>query len=155
MSATKHKAEASHADNWRKQSDVVTHNDVINAYIKGKEAGRDEAKLAMRKLFNDNLEKAQSKSEELLLALKKIGVTVDTMHIKADTITTFNTLLITTHDDYVSEKMLTAIKKGRELKTKTDSDDFNINFYFTYRADSLNQGCIESDGYFLRYNANA
>ncbi len=141
-------------EHWRQQYDAVTHNDVIDAYLKGKQAGKDEAKIAMIKLFELNLGKAQQKTVELFEAIKSMGFGIDSIHLKADNITNFMALIITEYNDYVNERFLEAITISRELKTKTDSEDFTLNFYFTYQADSLNEHSLASDGYFLKYNVS-
>lgn len=141
-------------ENWRQQYDAVTHNDVIDAYLKGKQAGKDEAKLAMIKLFESNLSKAQQKSEELYSKFKEMGLSLNSIHLKADTLTTFMALIVADVNDYVSERFVEAITLSRELKQQTDTVDFNINFYFTYHADTLNESCLDADGYFLKYNGH-
>lgn len=139
-------------ENWRQQYDAVTHNDVIDAYLKGKQAGKDEAKIAMIKLFELNLAKAQEKSEQLYDELKGMGLAINSLHLKADNLTNFMALIVTDLKDYLDEKFLGAITASRQLKAQSDSDDFTLNFYFTYHAETLNEQCLDSDGYFLRYN---
>lgn len=151
---TKTKSYVQPQENWRQQYDAVTHNDVIDAYLKGKEAGKDGAKIAMIKLFELNLGKAQEKSEQLYEGLKGMGFTINSIHLKADNLTNFMALIVADFDDYVSEKFLKAISKSRELKLQSDSEDFTLNFYFTYHADTLNERCLDSDGYFLKYNGH-
>jgi hypothetical protein len=141
-------------ENWRQQYDAITHNDVIDAYLKGKQAGKDEAKIAMIKLFEVNLGKAQEKSEQLYDDLKEMGFTINSIHLKADTLTNFMALIVADMNDYVSEKFLNAITTSRELKKQSDSEDFTLNFYFTYHAETLNEHCLDSDGYFLKYNGH-
>jgi hypothetical protein len=154
QSAIHTKSSVKKQENWQQSKDVITHNDVIDAYLKGKEVGRDESKLAMNKLFQDNLTKAQDNSEKLNKYLKDIGIGISEIHLKADSLTDFMALVIASEEDYVSEKFLKAISLGREIKTYSHSDDFNINFYFTYQADTLNENCLHADGYFLKFNAN-
>lgn len=141
-------------ENWYQSSDVVTHNDVIDAYLKGKEVGRDETKLAMNRLFQTNLSKAQENSEKLNTFLKKLGIEVSEIHLKADNLTDFMGLVIARQEDYVSDNFLKAIRAAREIKTYSSSDDFSINFSFTYMAKTLDENCLNADGYFLKYYAN-
>jgi hypothetical protein len=139
-------------ENWRQQYDAVTHDDVIDAYLKGKQAGKDEAKIPMIKLFEQNLNKAQEKSEELYQEIKTLGFNIDSIHLKADNVTNFMALVIADFKDYVNEEFLKAIAISRQLKNSNDAEDFTLNFYFTYHAETLNEHCLESDGYFLKYN---
>ncbi len=155
MQTTTHtKSSVKKQDNWLQSKDVITHNDIIDAYLKGKEVGRDEAKLAMNKLFQDNLTKAQDNSEKLNQYLKEIGIGINEIHLKADSLTDFMALVIAKQEDYVSEDFLKAISLGRQIKTYSHSEDFTINFYFTYQAETLNEHSLHADGYFLKYNAN-
>lgn len=142
-------------ESWRQADDVITHNDVIDAYLRGKQVGRDETKLAMNKLFETNLKKAQVNSEKLFATLKEMGIVISSMHLKAENLTDFMALIIASPDDYVDEKFLKAINASREIKQESSADDFNINFYFTYKADTLNEQCLDADGYFLKYYAHA
>jgi hypothetical protein len=142
-------------ENWQQLDDVVTHNDVIDAYLRGKEVGRDEAKLAMYKLFQANLTKAQDNSEKLNDYLKTIGIDIFAIHLKAESLTDFMALVIVRPEDYISDEFLKAISLGREIKTYAYSEDFSIDFYFTYMAETLNENCLNADGFFLKYNANA
>lgn len=150
----KQKSSVKAQDNWIQLDDVVTHNDVIDAYLKGKEVGRDESKLAMNRLFQNNLTRAQDNSEKLNNHLKKIGIEIFEIHLKADNLTDFIGLVIAKQEDYVSENFLKAVKAARGIKKYSDSDDFNIYFSFTYKAETLNENCLNADGYFLKYYAN-
>jgi hypothetical protein len=141
-------------ENWRQQYDAVTNNDVIDAYLKGKQAGKDESKIAMIKLFEHNLRMAQESAERLYDGLVSMGFAIKSIHLKADTLTNFMALVVADLNDYASEKFLDAISKGRELKMEKDAQDFNLNFYFTYQADTLNERSLDSDGYFLKYDGH-
>lgn len=44
---TKQKSSVKAQENWIQSDDVVSHNGVIDAYLKGKKVGRDESRLAM------------------------------------------------------------------------------------------------------------
>ncbi|MGN6297921.1 MAG: hypothetical protein ACTHM7_14135 [Ginsengibacter sp.] len=139
---------------WRQSDDVVTHNDVIDAYLKGKEVGRDEVKLAMNKLFQSNLSKARDNSEKLHEQLKKIGINISEIHLKADNLTDFVALVIAKKEDYISEDFLKAISLARGIKKYSHSEDFCINFSFTYQAKTFDENCLNADGYFLKYYAD-
>ena len=153
-SSTTHKSNIIPQENWKQQHDVVTHNDVIDAYLSGKKAGRNEWQIAMVKLFETNLKKAQQASEDLYSKLADNGLKMDSIHLKSDNPTNFMILLIATLEDYTDPKFLDAIAISRKIKSQLDSSDFTINFLFTYTADSLNKRAISSDGYFLTFYGN-
>lgn len=143
------------SENWQKSEDVITHNDVIDAYLRGKEVGKDETRKATIKMFHENLLKAQENSEKLGEALKENNINISEIHLKADSITDFMALVITTPEDFADEKFLKAISLGREIKNYVMSEDFTLHFFFTYKGDTLQEHCLNADGYFLKYYANA
>ena len=152
---TVHKTSVKPQENWQQLEYAVTHNDVIEAYLHGKEVGRDLQKLAMNNLFQANLTKAQENSEKLNALLKEIGININTIHLKADNVSDFLALVVAKPEDYISDNFLKAISLSRDIKTYSHSKDFTINFNFTYLSDTLNEGCLLADGYFLKYDANA
>jgi len=152
MIATKTKhATSSPSNNWEKADDVITHNDVIDAYIRGKVVGRDEAQMAMKKVFESNLDIAQKNAERLFSLLMNQGINVASMHLKAESINDFMILIIAAQNDYASEKFLKAISAGRQIKNECSKGDFNLQFFYTYTADTLKEDCLDADGYFLKY----
>lgn len=140
-------------ETWEKADNVVTHNDVIDAYIKGKEVGKDESRRAMLKVFEENLDKACETSEKFLEEARDLGIDISSMHLKAQNSTDFVTLVITSEDCYVDEKFLIAIRKASQIKRDVNSEDFTLNFLYTYLSDSFEEHCLEADGYFLKYHA--
>lgn len=63
-------------------------------------------------------------------------------------------LVVAAKEDYASDNFLKAIRSAREIRKHSCSEDFNINFSFTYKASSLNEFSLNADGYFLKYYAN-
>lgn len=151
LTSTHSNAHKGSQESWEKQQDVVTHNDVIDAYLHGRKQGRNDYQIAMNKLFESNLYKAQEVSEKLFEDLKKMNINVDSIHLKADAVTNFMALIVTDSKDYVDENFLKGIRASRKIKSTADSLDFSINFIFTHNAKSLNEDCLDYDGYFLKY----
>lgn len=154
LTKTPHKSRVIQQENWEQQYNVVTHNDVIDAYLQGKKAGRNEMQIAMNKLFENNLTKAQDTSEELYRKFTDMNLTIHSIHLKADTVTSFNVLVITDLKDYVSKDFLKGITISRDIKAKSTDAGFEIDFLFTYHAETLNEKCLDSDGYFMKYHGN-
>ena len=140
-----------HQDNWQKQTNVVTHNDVIDAYLMGKDHGRNEMERVLKSVFRKNLDKAKSISEAFHKEVAELGFKLNSIHLKADEITSFIVLIICSQEDYVKDDFLKAFTAARRLKKENDQDDFSISFTFTYKADTLNERCLDSDGFFLKY----
>lgn len=136
--------------NWETR-DVITQDDVISAYLKGKADGKSEQQKVNLRLFKENLEKAQQVSEELFKQVAGIGFKILGLHLKADSILSFDALLIVDKNDYVSEEFLKSFSIARTLKNEADDETFNIYFTFTPRSSSLNENCFIHDGFFAEY----
>ncbi|WP_162944510.1 hypothetical protein [Flavisolibacter nicotianae] len=136
---------------WETQENAVTHNDVIDAFLTGKEVGRSEQLSVNLRLFGENYEKAKSLSETLHKQLESMGFKVVGLHLRADSITSFNTLLIVDKMDYLNESFLKSFSIARAFKNDADSDTFNIAFTFTPDSDTLDENCLEHDGFFAKY----
>jgi hypothetical protein len=136
---------------WETQENAVTHNDVIEAYLSGKEVGRSEQLSVNLKLFGENYEKAKSLSETLHKQIGSMGFNVVGLHLRADSITSFNSLLIVDTKDYINESFLKSFSIARAYKNEADSDIFNITFTFTPDSDTLDENCLENDGFFAKY----
>ncbi len=149
--ATHTKSHSHQHQNWEKQQDVITHNDVIDAYIQGRTYGRNEYQIAMHNLFELNLKNAKKASEKLYDNLLKLGIAISSVNLKADSSTDFMALVIVSTEDYISERFLEGIKISRNIKSEADNSNFIINFIFTYNAATLNEHCLDSDGYFLKF----
>jgi hypothetical protein len=148
---TKSKTTHKSSRNWEKHTDVVTHNDVINAYLNGKEVGRNEMEVALKSLFNKNLKKAKKISENFYDEVKELGYNLNSIHLKADEINNFVALVVANKEDYLDDGFLAAFTISRRLKDENDEPDFAISFTFTYNAETLNEHCLDSDGFFMKY----
>ena len=79
---------------WETQENVITHDDVIDAYLRGKKDGRSEQLKANLRLFQENYDKAKAISEELHKQIAEIGFKITGLHLKADSIFSFNALFL-------------------------------------------------------------
>lgn len=137
--------------NWKKEASVYTSDNVIEAYLKGKQDGKDEMTKILTRQFNDNLKIATDTSERLFqeAAKKKIGF--KSIHLKADGITKFSAIFVTKMEDFVNDKFRDIFVTARNIKNDVESDSFYITFTFMPDSEHVNEKCIASDGYFLKY----
>jgi hypothetical protein len=138
---------------WTREEPLFTGNQVIEAYLKGKQEGRTEVEIALNHLFNRNLEKAKSLTENLYSILRNMRIDVSVIHLKADSATAFTSLFVVSLEDYVGDKILDAISRGLEIQARESDESFSIDFSFTHNSPTLNVKAIISDGYFLRYGS--
>jgi hypothetical protein len=148
---TKNQISTSYSNNWHKQEDVITANDAIDAYFKGKEDGKSEQERVNRRLFTSNLEKAKSVSEFLFEKIALEGIQLKAIHLKAETITSFCALFVADKNDFLKDEFRDVFIRAREVKIQSDDDTFSISFLFTPDSSSLNEHSLASDGYLLKY----
>lgn len=139
------------SNNWQKQTNVVTHNDVLEAYLKGKEAGKTEQQRVNQSLFNNNLEKAQTLSEKLFEQITKSDIKIKAVHLKAEAITSFSALFVSDNADFLKDDFRNVFILARKCKNENEDETFNISFTFTPDSKTLDENCLASDGFFVKY----
>ena len=138
---------------WERTSEGgFTYDQLIDAYLMGKEYGRTEEIKVLDKTFEANLEKAFSVSEEKFDELRKIfGIQPVAMRMKIQDISSFAILFVLNEKDYKSEKIEDIYNFLIEEMKKLNSDEFSWFFVITPQIGELNEDAISSDGYSLRY----
>ena len=102
-------------------------------------------------LFDNNLEKAKSISEKLFLNIKNDGINLKAIHLKADAITNFYALFISDKTDFLKDDFRNVFISARKCKLENDGKTFSISFTFTPDSNTLDENCLASDGYFIKY----
>lgn len=134
-----------------KTLDIYTGDDLIAAYLKGKKEQRDQTKREFMEKFKKNIEKAKNASEHLLGTLEKKGFGIDSIHLKADTFSNFSILFVVDKNDFIKDQFREAFIEARKEKVGVEKEAFVINFNFTPSSDHLDEKCLNSEGFFLRY----
>jgi len=142
-------------ENWEKSVNVYSGDDLIDAYIRGREKGREDGKSeAFQVLFSqftNNMEQAKAESEKLYSIALKSGVKFQSIHIKADSITKFSVLFIADKNDFISDNFRSIYIYARQVKKEAEKENFYISFSFMPSIENLNENCLTSDGYFMKY----
>ncbi len=138
-------------ENWIKKSSVYTGDQLIDAYLKGKQDGKDEMVKILSKQFKNNIEIATSISEKLYSEARQKKIFFKTIHLKADGITKFSALFVSKKADYISEKFRDIFISARNLRDEVESDSFYITFSFIPDSKDLSDKSLNADGFFLRY----
>ncbi|HUN02250.1 MAG TPA: hypothetical protein PLS00_05300 [Niabella sp.] len=138
--------------NWIKEESVYTGDHLIDAYLKGKQDGKDEMIKILTRQFKDNIDIATSISEKLYAEAAKKKINFKTIHLKADGITKFSALFIAKKGDFLSDKFRDIFVSARKLKNEVESDSFYISFSFMPDSKDVNEKCINADGFFLKYD---
>src|SRR5262245_5401875 len=117
--------------NWKKNSETYTGDDLIDAFIRGKKAGRDEQKKILLERIKENINKATQLSEVLYKKAIDEKIKLYEIHLKADNISSYTALFIADNSDFLSDKFRSIYTTARHLKNEAETDTFYISFTFT------------------------
>lgn len=138
--------------NWTKEESVYTGDDLIDAYLKGKRAGRGEAINILINQLRENVSLAASVCEKLFSAAEKKKIHFNSIHLKADSLTTFSALFVAKKADFISYKFREVLMSARKIKNESKRDSFYISFSFMPDSKFMNENCLKADGFFLKYD---
>lgn len=141
------------SEKWQKETDVFTGDDVLNAYIQGKEDQKDEMKRIYESKFNSNILRSQEISEKLCVAISDKGLKIHSIHLKADSVTKFSALFFVDENDFIKDEFKDAFIIARAFKKETEDSTFSIDFNFAHHSISVDEKCLANDGFFLKYYA--
>ncbi len=137
--------------NWEKSEDVFTGDDLIDAFLEGKEAGKNENYRILQSQLKENINQAATISEELYAQVVSKKIKPVEIHLKAEDITRYKALFIVKKADFLSDKFREVYTLSRKLINKSESENFYISFSFAPASDFLNEHCLISDGFFMKY----
>ena len=136
-------------------------DDVINAYLKGKEHQRQESKsqqldhiqeILLEKL-KVNLNKAALLSEELFREINNSGFKCDSVRLKIKDVSNYMAIFLVDEKDFCSDDFLKIYDRSIEIKRENNaSSTFNFSTLFTPKTIDTEPLNMVADGYILSYN---
>jgi hypothetical protein len=148
---TTHTSKEPMGNNWKQNSETYTGDDLIDAFIRGKKAGRDEQKKILWERISENVNKATQLSERLYNIAIDQKFKLFEIHIKAENISTYTALFLVDNEDFLSDRFRSIYTTARQLKNEAETDTFYISFSFTSKSEQLSEDCLVADGFFLKY----
>lgn len=143
--------------NWH-PTDKYTGDEMIDAYFLGKKAGIkagwDEKFQILANQFGKNIEAAVKIAEALYKEVLENNISLKTIHLKSEGMSKFTALFIAELKDFASEEFLKVHSIARKYRGTNQNKDIYIGFLFTPYSEKISQDCLDSDGYFLRYDKN-
>lgn len=137
--------------NWQRSEDYFTSNDLINAYLDGKEAGKKEEKQKWINEFTVNVKLATSISEELYALGEESKIKFSAIHLKARSLKSFESLFFVDKKLFLSENFRNIYTLSRNLRNKYMTDKFNLSFSFTPETDEVSIDSLAADGFLMHY----
>lgn len=133
--------------------DSFSADEVLNAYFKGVEEGQNTHQEKLKKEFSINVKLATSISEELLAIGIEKNLKLQTIHLKATAINSFEALFLVHKDSIISDDFRNAYVISRTLRDKYKNDKFNLSFSFIADTEDIDNNCLAADGFFMRYES--
>lgn len=138
-------------ENWEKEQKVYTGDDLIDAYLKGKQDGKNEVTEILSNTFEENVKRATSVAEKLLANAQKKKIEFKSVHLKSEGIANFTSVFVVKKEDFIEDKFRNIFVLGRKLKKELESQNIYITFSFVPDVKGFNEKKLISDGYFLKY----
>jgi hypothetical protein len=124
---------------------VFTADDVLAAYVKGKNYLSDEARTVLGRTIPLAIKRAPDAVNQIA---QNSQIDVPSMYMKVNGLSIFDVLCIVKADDYLSStKLRKAYVIASEIEETLFDNSFNFRFRFVMQSDLLNDKTILSEGY--------
>lgn len=134
------------------RNSIFTNDDVIDAFLKGKEEGFKEKKQLFIDKLNENINKSASFTEKMLTFLRQRKLNPISAHLKINAYNDFVILVTLPEKEFISEDFLVCYDFASTIEEETEKDKhYNIMFMFSDRDDTFNKSLLVSDGFFMDY----
>lgn len=150
---TKFTKEKEHSSDWilKPEKDFFTHDELIDAYLMGKEQQKNDNQRILLEKLEANVSLAKSIVETLVEEIENINFKPHNSYLRINNITKFDAIFVVAMDDFISEKFDEIYALSQKLKKDHNNDTFYINFTFMPFTDNLNEKRINCEGFFLKY----
>ncbi len=135
---------------------IFTNDDVIDAFLKGKEVGVKEKKQIFIDKLNENIGKSAHFTASMLDFLRKNSFNPISAHLKINAFNDFTILITLPEEEFISEKFLISYDFASTIEEQIISDKYyNVMFIFSDREEkTFNKNVLTSDGFFMDYKTN-
>ena len=135
---------------------IFTNDDVIDAFLKGKEVGVKEKKQIFVDKLNENIEKSANFTESMLTFLRKNNFNPISAHLKINAFNDFVLLVTLPEDECISAKFWVSYNFAATIEEQVMNDKYyNVMFMFSDREEeTFNKNLLASDGFFMDYRIN-
>ena len=154
MSATsKSTVNQNTSSDWilRPEKEYFTHDDLIDAYLKGKEQQKNDNQKILLEKLEKNVKHAQSIVERITEKINNKGFKSFKSYLRINNIIKFDAIFDVSIEDFTSDKFDEIYTISRKIKKEENTDTFNINFTFMPHTKSLNEKRLVCEGFVFMY----
>lgn len=141
------------SSNWilNPEKEYFTHDELIDAYLRGKEHQKNENQKILLEKLESNLKLAQSIVENITSEIKEKGFKPFKSYLRINNIIKFDAIFDVSSEDFISDNFDEIYSISRKIKKEVNSDTFNINFTFMPHSESINEKRINCEGFIFMY----
>ncbi len=133
-----------------------TSDQLINAYLKGKDFQKSKDEQVFIRELTINLEKAKELATTIFSLISERKFDCKIVRLKIKDIYSFTAIFVVDSKDYCSSEFREIYESSIQLKkANNDSDTFEFSTIFTPFNDKLEEGKLRADGFTLSYNVKA
>lgn len=136
---------------FQKKHKAYSSDDLINAYLQGRNDQKDEEKRILIKELINNFEKAKKIGEEFYDFLWSKKIKCKYVLLRARNIAEFETIFIVPKNDYLSYDFLDIYQYSINKKAEINTDTFHFSFSFMPFSSHINTDKLSTDGFVLKY----
>lgn len=136
-------------DSLNKSDDYVS--DMLRFYQDGwDERGKDDKRNFISKI-KAKVNLTLNYIDDVINALNCEGLTLLSSHVKLKTPNSQSVLLVVSIEDYLSEKLLKVYPISHAIEKKSRSEEYNVNFSFTYDEGNFDINAVKAHGFVTTY----
>ncbi len=133
---------------------IFTNDDVIDAYLKGKDDGVKETQQIFIDKLNENIYKSAEYTEKMLSFMRKGKLNPISAHLKINSFDDFIILITLPEEEFISEDFLETYDLASKLEDEAHDKYYNVMFMFSDRENDFNTNLLVSEGFFMDYQMN-
>lgn len=135
--------------NWDSQT-TFSSDEVIDAYYKGVDDGKNSIMTALKKQLDNNIGLAAKYAVQLYVKSKRSDIDLKGIYLKVDDIARFSALFIVDKNIFISDEFLRVYAMAENCRQEAEKD-VDLNFSFLPDTGEINSSLLSSDGYYLKY----
>ena len=128
-----------------------TNNELIEAYLLGKEKGMEEDKQLKLSQLKSNMKDAAILTGKVFSLLKKSGLRPVSAHLRVQSWNSLNVLVLVEEKDMLSEGLLKSYNEMAVLEQEANNTLRYIDLSVTDGGDHLDRESLVADGFMFTY----
>ncbi|TGK41272.1 hypothetical protein [Leptospira andrefontaineae] len=137
---------------WEPEEPVYTSDDLIKAYLDGKEEGLQREKKVLVEKLKENTSAAADLTQSIFEILQTKKITPEFAYLRINAWDNINVAIGVPEKSYISEEMLSVYDYTWDIETEANADDSRkIIFSFLGLNENFKLNCLISDGYYWKF----